>query len=253
MDFFKFLAILGALAWLSPWIVPWVIKFFTKPEVQIYSHKRLEIGFTTFGPIFNVNFAFLAKKKDALIEKVELHLQHEKKELNYFVWEWFEEQILQMDTPGNGTMPLKKYQNAIAINLLQSFLTEKKIGFNNQEFRSKYDELFEKVLSDYNNKTKAGLDVKAISGEKSYNELVDLFQNSFFWKTGKYNVKINVYVENCKNPFVNEFNFTLTALDIERLKKNIETCKQTLKNNFVDFDSDFKEIWNWANPIKIIS
>lgn len=253
MDFFQFLAILGALAWLSPWIVPWAIKFFTKPELQIYSHKVLEIGFTTFGPIFNVNFAFLAKKKDALIEKVELHLQHEKKELNYFVWEWFEEQILQMDTPGNGSMPMRKNQKAIAINLLQSFLIEKKIGFNNPEFRNKYDNLFEEVFRDFQNKENANLDIKTISGDKSYNELVNIFEDSFLWKTGKYTVKIDVYAENRKKPFVHEFSFNLTNLDIERLKRNIELCKRSIKNIFIDSNPAYIPEWIWVNPRKTIS
>ena len=88
--FYQILAVSGALAWLSPIIVPWIIKKFTDTKLTVISHKQFEIGYTTLGPIFNINLAFLAKDKDALIMKIGAHLQHEKKEINYFIWDWFE-------------------------------------------------------------------------------------------------------------------------------------------------------------------
>jgi hypothetical protein len=59
---FQILAILGALAWL-PQLIIFISKWLTKPKLTIITDKDLEIGYTTFGPIFNFQIAFLAEKK----------------------------------------------------------------------------------------------------------------------------------------------------------------------------------------------
>ena len=64
---FELLAILGALAWSAPIVVPWLYKRIIKPKLIIITHNVIEIGYTTFGPIVNINMSFLSENKEALI------------------------------------------------------------------------------------------------------------------------------------------------------------------------------------------
>lgn len=249
--FYQILAVSGALAWLSPIIVPWIIKKFTDTKLTVISHKQFEIGYTTLGPIFNINLAFLAKDKDALIEKIDVHLQHEKKEINYFIWDWFEEQLLQLETPDMGAIPFRKNQKAIAINALTNTLVEKKVGFQNPEFQKRYNELFYSTNEAYNNIINAGQDLKTIAGKKEYNDFKDHLRNSFFWKIGKYTADIDVFISNRKEPYKHQVSFQLTNLDLKTLDRNIEMCLNILQNHYIDLDPKHRENWKWVNPNKM--
>lgn len=57
MTFYDFLAVLGALAWL-PFIIQMIREKLKKPKLKIIPDKQIEIGYTTLGPIFNINIAF---------------------------------------------------------------------------------------------------------------------------------------------------------------------------------------------------
>ncbi len=152
---FQILAIFGALAWLSPLVIPWIKRKIVKSKIAILTDKILEIGYTNYGPILNINFSILVKDKNALIEKINLGLQHENQETHSFSWEWFEEQILQMDVPDYGSMPFKKNQKAVAINAITNILVEKKIGFQSPDFQKKYIDLLLATNETFSNLTKA--------------------------------------------------------------------------------------------------
>ena len=152
MDLFEILAIIGAFAWVYPMAI-WMNKLFTKTQVEILNHKELEIGFTSHGPIVNLNMAFSAEHKDAFIKKVQLTIRHEKNETSVFHWEWFEEILLEMDIPESGIIPYKKNQKAIAIKVPTETLTEKKVGFQNKKFKEEYSKLFSATNETYINLT----------------------------------------------------------------------------------------------------
>lgn len=88
MEIYKILAILGALAWTYPLAI-WIRNLLTKTKLEIINHKQLEIGYTTNGPIVNIDLAFSAIDKDAFIRKVSIKLEHENKENIELQWEWF--------------------------------------------------------------------------------------------------------------------------------------------------------------------
>jgi hypothetical protein len=66
LKFIDWVAISGALAW-TPHVFAAVRKAITKPEIRIIITRFGEIGFTTFGPIFNLGLAFSVKNHDIVV------------------------------------------------------------------------------------------------------------------------------------------------------------------------------------------
>ncbi|MEO2081475.1 MAG: hypothetical protein ABGW88_08095 [Leeuwenhoekiella sp.] len=133
MEIYKILAILGALAWTYPLVI-WISNLFTKTKLEVINHKQLDIGYTTNGPIINIDLAFSAIDKDAFIRAVSIKLEHENKENIELQWEWFEEVLLEMDIPDSGIVPYRKNQKAIAIKVPVETLIEKKSVFKAKNF-----------------------------------------------------------------------------------------------------------------------
>lgn len=186
------IAILGAAAWI-PHLVQLFLKIITKPRLITVNQKEIEIGFNTLGPIINIGLAFLSEKDKALIQKISLQLKHSSHASHLFLWSWYEESLFQMDFP-KVSIPYKKNQTAIALNVAKDFMVEKKIGFQSKEFKEKLDEIGELVNEDYANFKNTNRDLETIKSTKNYNDLVNHFDNSFIWSTRKYTVNIDIYV-----------------------------------------------------------
>ena len=69
-------AYIGAAAWL-PQIATWLYRRFVRPLITIVPDKYAEVGFTSYGPIFNVRMAFSSERKDVIIDGFEILLEHE--------------------------------------------------------------------------------------------------------------------------------------------------------------------------------
>ena len=200
MNTYEILSILGALAWLPP-IISLIVNLSKKPKLTIFCHKQLELGYTCYGPIVNLSLAFLGKNKTVLIDKIDLQLIHENNGNQFFVWEWFEEVLIQMDVPGQGFIPYKKNQQAIAIRVEKDQLVEKRIGFHQNTFKIEYDKLFKSVTESFINISSNGQDISALKASNPYNQLLDLYKNHFSWRVGSYIIIIKVYISGKKVPF----------------------------------------------------
>lgn len=243
---FKTLAVLGALAWL-PQIFIFIRNLLIKPNVKIIPENRLEIGYTTFGPIINTCLAIVAENKKALIDKIELELTHENNDTQKFKWKWFEETLYVLDLPNHGgSLPTRKNQTAIAINVIKDELVEKKIGFQQNTFQSDLKIIDQKTIEDSINLAKAEKPNKDILASKNYNDLKDLYQNGFNWKIGKYSIKYKIYENSITAPFIHEVTFNMTALDVNNLKTNIDNCLSELERIYINSEIVLPT-WNWAN------
>jgi hypothetical protein len=243
------LAILGALAWL-PYIIELITKWLTKPEIKLISGKALELGYTIHGPIINLFLAFSGEKKDSLINKINLLLVHDNKETHEFSWEWFEEELLQMQIPKTGNVPYKKNQQAIAIKVIKDNLIEKKIGFQIDLFKKERDKLVTALSEVSENYQKDKIEEKNIKTQRDYIELTNLNKNSFVWKVGKYNVSIKTYIAEREEPFVYYFTFKISPYDLKQLEKNIDLINIIYESYFVTHNNEFEENWKWVNVTK---
>jgi virulence-associated protein VapD len=241
---FKILAVLGALAWL-PQLFIFIREIFTKPVIKIIPENQLEIGFTTYGPIINMTIAIISEKQKALIDNIEVELTHENNDIQKFKWKWFEETLHTVDLPDQ-SLPTRKNQTAIALNLQKDQLVEKKIGFQQKSFQSEQKTIVQNTIEEAINLSKAGKENKELMATKNYNDLNSLYQNGFNWKVGKYSIKYKVYENSLKTPFIKEVIFKMTSLDVSNLTNNIEKCHTEIERNYVGTEFE-NPTWNWAN------
>ncbi|HKC36893.1 MAG TPA: hypothetical protein VKB95_12555 [Chitinophagaceae bacterium] len=242
---YKLLSILGALAWL-PSIIDWIKKWLTRPRLSIIPDRTVEIGYTANGHVVNVRLAFTTEKKGALIKNVTLSLKHEKHDTHVFQWEWFEEEIMQMETLDTGLIPYKKNQKAIAIKVLVDNLIEKKVGFHETEFKKGYNKKLKQLRDIYHNWMTQNKDLKDLKITNEYTSFQDLIKNSFSWKVGVYTATIKVFTDNLKPAAETTIQFTLTSLDLKNLEHNIAATHQFIENSFVVLDPEYRTNWNWV-------
>jgi len=250
MNNFEILAILGALAWTYPLAI-WIQKLLTKTEVEMLNHKQIQVGFTTNGPIVNVDIAFSATKKDAFIKKVSIDLLHESNEKIDLLWEWFEEELLEIDVPESGPVPYRKNQKAIAIKVPIETLIEKTVGFQSTSFKADYSRLYSSVNQKQINIISNSQNIEQLKTTDDYNNFIDTFKKHFPWKMGNYTGIISAEVSQRKKIFQQKFSFELTALDIKNMEQNIATCQKLIELHFVAPDPDFVTNWKWANPFDL--
>ena len=80
------MAILGALAWV-PQLIQYSRDYFSRPKVRLITGVAPEIGFSTFGPIINIRFAFVVERKDFVISGIKIYLKHSSDEEKMFGWQ----------------------------------------------------------------------------------------------------------------------------------------------------------------------
>lgn len=246
---FEILAILGALAWL-PQLIIYINKRLVKPKLTIITDKDFEIGYTTLGPIFNLQIAFLAETKRALIRKVEIEMTHENNETQKFTWDWFEEILYEVSIPQSGLIPTRKNQKAIAINVDPASLVEKKIGFQQNTFKAEQNRLVQLTTEEFLNIYNAGDDVNQIRTRNTFNNLKDYYKNGFNWKIGKYSAKIKATLSD-NQIFTSIVDFQLTNLDIKTIERNIEIAQKLVDKEY-GAEIEVEQNWFWVNTKKLM-
>jgi hypothetical protein len=61
-------------------------KTLTKPVVTITPEKNVSIGFTVFGPIFNLRLSINVDRKDTLVDFIGVKVVHESGAAHCFEW-----------------------------------------------------------------------------------------------------------------------------------------------------------------------
>ena len=95
MKIIDFVAILGALAWL-PQIISWIYHWLQKPKISVYHDEEAEVGFIKFGNAFNIRLSFLARRKHALIDNIELCITDKDGANHTFKWIWYSETLYEL-------------------------------------------------------------------------------------------------------------------------------------------------------------
>ena len=248
------LAIIGALAWL-PHILRWLYAWLIKPKLRFVPDSKSEIGYNILGPIFNHNFAVITEFKDALIERILLTLTHESGEKHEFIWKSLHEKGFEVTDISGGRAEYSKLQPAIALKVWVMGLIEKKILFRDYTYEKNSYDLFYKLVEKQNHLKKVDKTnyKNQLLKSKELSDFLDFVKKSFYWKQGKYTITLYAYEKSLKKPHVENFEFTLTKNDSERLDKNIEFIQQVIKVQ-IEYDEVPYEKWpsppnfNWINP-----
>ena len=216
--------------------------------ISVYHEEEAEVGFIKFGNAFNIRLSFLARRKHALIDNIELCITDKDGANHTFKWIWYSETLYELEAPtGNATMA--KQQNAIAINAYKDVLIEKFIGFQSSSFLDRRKQLAYKLNSFIENQRTVGqIDADAIRRSNEYNELLRLYKNSMIWKTGDYSAICKIHIADTDTYMQHSFKFRLSDIEVETLKKNIEFARKIIDVEFINPQQQIEGTWLWTKP-----
>ncbi|HLP03371.1 MAG TPA: hypothetical protein VK163_15200 [Opitutaceae bacterium] len=247
---FDWIALIGALAWLPP-LISLLRSLLTRPLVRIIAERKLELGFTSFGPIINVRMAFSTERKDVVITNLEFSLRHESGEQKVFRWEGVTQKMLQMQTLDAGTIPFEKEINVLAMKITMREVEERFVRFQDpifHESKEPYEAKVVKKLSHFLSQKPESIDPFLEMEETK--DLASFVTQAFAWKPGKYSLTFSI---ESPERFVlkdQNYEFVLGPLDIEALEKNKENILKDLKNQILNYDKEKSEkiAWSWRYP-----
>lgn len=240
------IAILGALAW-TPHVVAMVRSWITKSKIRIITQRKAEIGFTTYGPIFNLRLAFSVENKDIVISDLKIRLTHESGEERVFEWQGITQHMGKMTLPDARAMPFEKEQSVLAIKLNQNDIEERFVRFQEPMFLAKQLSYAEKASKKMTYlKAEKKYDAELFLREPEMTELYSFNKLAFFWKPGKYVFNIEIQSPEKFNLVDNIREFNLSTLEIEKIEKNKELLEQDYQRIIMGEGDEV--VWQWANP-----
>lgn len=249
-------AIVGAAAW-TPQIGTWVFRTLTKPEVSLHLDSKPEIGYTSFGPIFNVRFALLSEKKDVILNKFSVKLRHESGASYTFDWDGISEDLSEIQNPMGPTMSIKKTSLPLIVKVLHTGVAQLFVRFQHKQFKVNFKKYFDPSLAQYNLLKNSGTlkteeDINNLVLTREFNDVIKILNSEFIWSAGKYTVTFKFDSPNKFSYKEREYTFILNQDDIDILRKNIETIKvDLLEGAKVDTIPDYKRkeiYWEWRHP-----
>lgn len=252
MEILDWIAILGALAW-TPHLISMVKQWLTKSKIRIITHRNAEIGFSTYGPIFNIRLAFSVEHRDIVVSDLKIRLKHERGEEKVFEWQGITQQVGKMTAPGAGVMPFEKEQSVLAIKLNQKEIEERFIRCQEASFIAAKQEYESRALKKMAYlKAEGKYNAEAFLREPEMTELYSFNKHAFPWKQGKYTVTIEIRSPEEFDILDNVREFSLSPLDIEELSKNKEIIELEYRRTLVSPGVDDQNIiWQWRNPALI--
>ncbi len=256
MDVMEWMALIGAAAW-TPQIISWLCKYFTRPKVTLYLHQTPQIGYTTFGPIFNVNLALLSERKDIVVNKFTANIKHENGASHTFEWKGISEDISQIQNYAGLSMSVKKTSLPLVIKLTNVSVSQLFVQFQSATFNKNllkkakpYIEQFNFQIT-YGQVTKSD-DIDELTESKEFVDIIGFFKSNFNWQAGKYEVVFDLQSPNKFKYEKEKYVFTLNQQDIDDLMKNIDNAKTELRDGMMLRIMPKYEVkpinWVWKNP-----
>lgn len=242
-------AYVGAAAWLPP-VIYFIYRAIIKPRVTIVPEKKVEIGYTTFGPIFNIRLAVSAVKKDTIIDHVGVSIKHKDGSIHQFSWEGMRETFSEIkDTSGNMQFVERDY-SPIALVLNKFGIIERLFRFQSPLFHSEQKDLIRKATDHqaFLKTTKEDYHEDLLKSEPVHNVL-KFYEQSFFWKAGQYTVNFSIKSPNKVILIEWEHVFELKSYEVEGLKKNLGLIKIEATNVIKSDIKNFKReevLWHWV-------
>lgn len=250
MDVLDWVAVLGALAWL-PHLFSLIRNWLTKPKIRVIAPQNVSVGFTTYGPIFNLHLAFSVRHKSIVVSLLKIKLLHESGEEKIFEWRGIQQELMKARVADGSVLPYQKENSILAMKLNEKDIEERFIQFQDPSFqtsRFKKEEALSKNIAYLREQGK--YDPEEFIGNEDMDELYKYIEQEFSWKAGKYTVTIEL---TSPDKFVlvdNVHEFILTPLDVTELEKNKGGIRLDYKNMLVPQNPDDIENanWNWSNP-----
>jgi hypothetical protein len=244
-------AYIGAAAWL-PQIGAWVYRALVKPKLRVIPDQYAEVGFTTYGPIFNVRMAFLVENRDLIVDDLELSLRHEDGETRWFRRAGLGETFSEITDAAGNRQIVSKDQSPIAIKVVVQSLLEKFVRFQEPRFHQVDAANTRALVTQFNflKQKSPENSVPDMLASKEYFAVVDARQKWFGWKPGRYELTLRPTSPQKFTMLESTFSFELNATDAEHLRKNVALLDAEIRNVISSNLPNFKPTpihWQWAN------
>ena len=213
------------------------------------------MGFTTFGPIFNVNIGLSVQHKDLLLTGFDVEIAHKDGDQHTFRWDGIVEPLSQArDATGLFAGQFERELKALGLKLTTSSVTSALIRFREVKFRKEWTSLEDAAvrhLAFLKSQGSEGFQDKFLESQQ-FHELLTYCRSAFWWKTGEYEVTL---VPESNTGFrlssAGSYTFELTKENVENLRDNLDHLKTALTNEVKAGLPGFTitEIpWSWSNP-----
>lgn len=223
-------AYIGAAAWFPP-IIYWIHSWLIKPTVQIVPEEKIELGFTTYGPIFNIRLAISATKRDAIIERLWVDLRHEAGEMRRLTWTGMRETFSEITDGAGNRQLVERDEPAIALKVTTFLLTEKFVRFQDLDFQKRLRPHASALLEHANYLKEQELDLyEAILASREFFAFLEFYKSNYWWKPGRYEVSFGVEGRDDVRIEANLFSFELMQYDIDAFRSNLDLLKLDFEN-----------------------
>lgn len=142
-------AYIGAAAWL-PQIATWFYQKYVQSSVRILPNQYAEVGFTSLGPIFNLQMAFSVDKKDIIIDGMELVLRHDDGDIRTLRWAGLGETFSEITNSEGKKQIISRDQSPIAIKIGTQSLLEKFVRFQESNYHESDRPLIQSLIAHFN-------------------------------------------------------------------------------------------------------
>jgi len=251
MNAVEIAAYIGAGAWL-PQVATWVYKAIVRPVVTLVPEPTAQVGFTSYGPIFNLQLALGSERSDALIDGIELLIRHNDGEGRTFRWSGLNETFSEVrDVTGNRQQIVGRDQIPIALKIGTTSLVEKFVRFQEPRYHESDRSLFAALVAHFNHlkRTDPEYVAKTLQSKELF-DVIEARKQSFWWRAGQYEVTIRISSPSKLRFPRDRLSFSLTVADVERLRQNVDLLQAELQNivksNLPDFQSEPVN-WNWTS------
>ena len=244
-------AYIGAAAWL-PQIIAWIYRAVVRPKLRVVSNQMAEVGFTNYGPIFNVRMAFFVENRDLIIDGIDLIVRHEGGEERMFRWAGLGETFSEITDSAGNKQIVGKDQTPIAIKVVTQSLLEKLVRFQEPGFHAADRRITSTLVSHFNflkHKSPDGF-VPQVLESKEYFSVVEQRQKWFWWKPGRYEITLKLGSPQKFQLLSSKFAFELQEVDVDQLRRNIPLIDTEIRNTVMSNVRDVKPdqfTWQWAN------
>jgi hypothetical protein len=233
-------------------IISWIWKHFVAARVEVIPDRVVQIGFTRFGPIFNLNLAFTSERRSAILSKLFVEITHEKGETHVFQWASVRETFSEISDPLGNRQTVAKEQNPIAFKIGVEVLSEKFVMFQEEEFYKRLQENLDAVAAQVAYlRTRHENPADEILNSKEQHELIDAHKKALWWKPGRYIVKFGITTTGKASMNPKSFSFHLSSLDIDILANNLPLVERDYENivrGAWDQGYQFATLaWNWRS------
>jgi len=243
---------IGAAAWV-PQLIRMGIRHFAKPKIAVLIGPKAEIGFTSFGPIFNLRLIFSAERQDVVINQLTISLTHENGNKRMFGWQGSRETFSQMrDASGTAVGSFDRDTDASAFKVTTQSVYDSFFRFQELNFIDEKEPYFNALIEheSFLRASGSGSQMGLLQSEQMH-RLNKFHRNAFWWEAGKYTAEIQISGLSRFSVTRFRYEFHLTSLAVEALRNNIESIPTSYEYALLSGTEGFDKLepsWNWQNP-----